>query len=727
MSRRLIQVLFVVSLYCRGGVLGAQAKGESTNARINVAVLSLLNVSADRNAAHWQYTIPKILDARLQEMSSLRALPDTSLRFAFRELKLDPAQALKPEQARKLGEVIEARHVIWGSYRRDDAKWSLTVQIMNVASAKTSEALTAASANWAQIVSNIAEQLVRQLGLVPDLNEEKRVKCLRETSAEALELMSRALAESERRSISTTEQDLRRVVDLDPASARARRQLAHVLTIRNQLDEATDSAFLATKMCPQDAEAHATLGRVYLFRKLKSLAQHEFEEAIRLDPDSPDFHIGLGIVLGQQGKHEEASDSLRKAATFAPYDSFIRVELARAYLLNGEREKAQAELKLAERYDWEYDPGIARSLAQVYVTLNEVPSAIQYYEKYVAGAKKLELPASHIQEIEETLSDLRARLALQFVQAPVLRLLTPTECRRALKERLGETNNEPVLPFATTPEISAWAKRLAGDAKDDMEKAHRLFQGLVRHVNLGRETGERTAAEAFRDWSNPKATITCQDYTFLYMAMGRHVGLNVYYVLVEKDYLNKPVFHACAGVVLKEKAFLVDPAYNWFGVPHKKYEFEDDLRVVGAYLIYSGDMAKQDLGLKLANDWGLPHLSLASYRLSRGQVDQAREVLQAGLKLDSKNALSFYVRAGMDIAEKKWDAAVTHSRECLRIDPDASVAHFVLGEALYGQGNLIESRNEFRLYLQGETVPETADKARDAIARLNEVLPDLRP
>ncbi len=282
------------------------------------------------------------------------------------------------------------------------------------------------------------------------------------------------------------------------------------------------------------------------------------------------------------------------------------------------------------------------------------------------------------------------------------------------------------IPFASTAEIAAWAKQLVGDSRDDIEKARRLFEGLTRHINLSQEIGGRTAAEAFRDWSDPKAGITCQDYTFLYVAMARAVGLKAYYVLVDKDYRNKVVFHACAGIFVNEKALLIDPGYRWFGAPHKEYQFEDDLRVVAAHLAQSSDVKKENLCLKLAPKWALPHFWIVASRIYHGQLDQARALLQVGLRLDSKSEWALYAQVLLEVADRHWEAAVMHSRDCLSLDPDAFIMHYFLGIALESQGKLTDARDEYRAYLEGETQPEFAARAREAIARLNEIVPELR-
>ena len=59
-------------------------------------------------------------------------------------------------------------------------------------------------------------------------------------------------------------------------------------------------------------------------------------------------------------------------------------------------------------------------------------------------------------------------------------------------------------------------------------------------------------------------------------SMSRHLGLRSHYVMVDRDYQNRLVYHACAGVFVDGGAILVDPAYSWFGVQHNRTYLQGD-------------------------------------------------------------------------------------------------------------------------------------------------------
>ncbi len=82
--------------------------------RVTIVALQPLDLSKNPDSAHWRYSIPELLNSQPKEASAIRILPESSVSYAFRELKLEPGQPLKPDQVRKLGEVMEVQRVIWG-------------------------------------------------------------------------------------------------------------------------------------------------------------------------------------------------------------------------------------------------------------------------------------------------------------------------------------------------------------------------------------------------------------------------------------------------------------------------------------------------------------------------------------------------------------------------------------------------------------------------------------
>jgi len=74
----------------------------------------------------------------------------------------------------------------------------------------------------------------------------------------------------------------------------------------------------AVKTDPESAEAHNTLGSVYLYKNNLDEAADEFIEAMRLDPRLAGAHYNLGLVRAKQGRKPEAVREFQAALSVDP-------------------------------------------------------------------------------------------------------------------------------------------------------------------------------------------------------------------------------------------------------------------------------------------------------------------------------------------------------------------------------------------------------------------------
>jgi tetratricopeptide (TPR) repeat protein len=686
--------------------------------RLTIAILQPDCSDPGTNSGHWRYLIPEMVGNRLIKVKSLRVLPNSSLDYALRELNLapQPDKPLRQDQVRKIGELIEARRVVWGDYHQDGNRWTLNVRVMNVASGRISSKCSASSTNWLQVVPDTAKKILAEIGIAAD---NVGIETPNKISPEALEVMSRARALNEKLgSVAEIETNLKRAIAIDPNSPLTRQAMASLLGAKGDLEGASVEAKLATKLDPESPEAQTLLGEIYFWQGMKHLAREQFEKAKELDPDEPENYIHLSEISGIEGKWDEAIANLEIAGNLAPYDSSIHLELAQAYKYLSKIDKALAELHLAEIYGSEQDFEPLRLLADVYELLNETAKAVEYYERAIKCARSRGLSSPRVEEAKSKLEYERQRLKPQFISAPTL---IDLDAQHLLDQRLAAPERR-LLPnaLACNTQMVGWAEKIVAGSKNEMEKASLLFAALTRPTRPGGWTRTLTAEQAFVEWSNSRAYLTCQDFTVMYVAMARAVGLKAYYVLVTKDYLNKYVNHACAGVILDEGALLVDPAYGWLGVPHREYEFESDLRVAAAFLVQTNDPASERLAFELAPDWAPSFFWVAINRAGRHERKGAREALSKGLKLDSTSPRAFYSEGCVEWAEKDLGPAATHFQLCLAIDPAWSQAHYMLADIYTTEADPKRAREEYRMYLQGETEPEFADQARSALAQINE-------
>ena len=109
------------------------AESSAASARLTVAVLTFEDQTGDPEAAHWRYLVERLLAEGLAEAKALRKVPAA---FGYRQLKLKRGDPISADQARKIGELIETRRVVWGTYRREGDKWHVTAQVLTVADGK---------------------------------------------------------------------------------------------------------------------------------------------------------------------------------------------------------------------------------------------------------------------------------------------------------------------------------------------------------------------------------------------------------------------------------------------------------------------------------------------------------------------------------------------------------------------------------------------------------------
>jgi tetratricopeptide (TPR) repeat protein len=230
-------------------------------------------------------------------------------------------------------------------------------------------------------------------------------------------------------------------------------------------------------------------------------------------------------------------------------------------------------------------------------------------------------------------------------------------------------------------------------------------------------------------WNDPAQSFCCQEYAKLYVALARAVGVQAFYVHLEKDYSGEVVYHDCAAVFAGDKAYLVDPAYQWFGAPHKEYLVLDDLQAVAHhYFQPSGkgnSVARCRLAAKLHPDSAWGQVRLASALIKANELGQAALALKLAQRLEPVR-WDTYTCLGL-IATKTDDlpGAVTDLRKALELNPKHGPSHFVLAWILGKQGKLEEARDEYRLALVYDSLLSAEDKAvvLRAMADINEKLP----
>jgi len=707
----LIAVLF--SLDAGGESVG----NEFRNA---LAITTFLNVSGTNDLDHWKYTIPLLFKLRLKTAEPIMIVPDSSVDFAFSVLHADKDNEFTPELCLQIGEVIEANWVLSGSYSRQGAVCKLNVNLSNTSSGQNKK-FSCTSSNYLEAVGQLEEPISREIGVRLEMSGDKQDEYPFPQSIRALELFSRAsFGMHTGTQLAKIEEELKAALNIDNHFALAAGSLAYVLILENKLDEAGPYARLFTNLAPKFHSSHYILGSYYFASGLNKLAEDEFKKAVSLDPHDSDSYVKLNYICAQNGRWNECIGILKNAELMTPYDCVLHAEAARAYCHLQKREQALNEIALANRYKGR-DPGIEHTIGDSFLLLNDVPRAIAHYEAFVASAKAIGVQSSLVDSDSQLVTELKKRLQPTAVIAEEPHSFTAPELDSTLKQRLVlSTSNGIANPLALTDEIRETAVKLAAGAETSFEKAQKLFTELERRINTAEQSHCKTAQEAFDSWRKSSGGLSCQDYALLYTSMARAVGLKAYFVMVDQDYSGRYVSHACSAVFLNDNVFLVDPAYNWFGVPHRKYQVEDDLHVVGFVLCQSTNPAEVQLGLKLTPDWAELRFGLAVDLINLHRLDEAKEMLGAGGEINPNSWNGFFALGFFYWSEKKWSLAVENLKKSLSINEEFPLSHYLLATALFESGILKGARMEFRKYLELETSPQLASIARETILSIDE-------
>src|SRR5438270_6266087 len=104
----------------------------SPSNRMTLALVPLVNATGEPALEHWRYGSQMVIGGPLANVKSMRILPQVSIRYGFAQLHKKPGDLLNAEEAAHLGELLEARRLLWGSYIRTESKWVVAVRVLNV-------------------------------------------------------------------------------------------------------------------------------------------------------------------------------------------------------------------------------------------------------------------------------------------------------------------------------------------------------------------------------------------------------------------------------------------------------------------------------------------------------------------------------------------------------------------------------------------------------------------
>ncbi len=143
------------------------------------------------------------------------------------------------------------------------------------------------------------------------------------------------------RAIETYKYILIRYGDTPIAVECANANLGDIYLTMGQLDSAEIYIKKAISCDTKKPDYHYLLGFLYSKREKWKSATKEFQTAIKVEPDNPEYLRGLGWALFSLGEQPKGLELLHKANDLAPSNVNVLLDLTMAYLIIHDFNKAR--------------------------------------------------------------------------------------------------------------------------------------------------------------------------------------------------------------------------------------------------------------------------------------------------------------------------------------------------------------------------------------------------
>jgi DNA-binding winged helix-turn-helix (wHTH) protein/TolB-like protein/Flp pilus assembly protein TadD len=270
---------------------------------------------------------------------------------------------------RKIGEELKVDSVLEGNIQKEGNRIRLTIRLLDVKNGTTiwKEQIDEAFADIFAIQDKISNRVVSSLQIALSDKEKQQLAKVHTQNIEAYKTYLIARHHWNKRSPEGFTESIRffnQAIDLDPTFALAFAGLADsYLLIGLYGIEPTTDAFPKARAAAEKAlnidqdlaEAYVSLAMVEnLFQYDWKKAEEHFSRALELRPSYSTGHHWFGLFLAMQGRTPEALNHLSQARDLDPLSSSINTDLAFAYYLANQTEKANEQLNKTLKADPEF-------------------------------------------------------------------------------------------------------------------------------------------------------------------------------------------------------------------------------------------------------------------------------------------------------------------------------------------------------------------------------------
>ncbi|MEE8499289.1 MAG: tetratricopeptide repeat protein [Kiloniellales bacterium] len=126
---------------------------------------------------------------------------------------------------------------------------------------------------------------------------------------------------------------------LEPRNPAPLMQLAEILKVMNQPDQAMAAYHAIIELEPRSTDARYALGKMYIARGEYDMAAAEFQTALRHKADDPRLYNALGVAHGLIGANESAMQAFTAGLEIAPTHISLRNNMGLVLVMNGRHEE----------------------------------------------------------------------------------------------------------------------------------------------------------------------------------------------------------------------------------------------------------------------------------------------------------------------------------------------------------------------------------------------------
>jgi TolB-like protein/DNA-binding winged helix-turn-helix (wHTH) protein len=318
--------------------------GPATASVRSVAVLPMQNLSNDPDQEYFVDGMTDELITDLAQLHDLKVVSKTSI------MQYKGTRKPLPQIGRELG--VDA--VVEGSVLRSGDRVRITAQLIRTATDRHiwAKAYDGDLKDVLSLQARVAEEITNQVKLNLSAEETGRLRRPRAVNPEAFDLYLHGRYAWNQRSVQGFRQAIEyfnQALEKDPEFALAYSGLADCHTLLTlygdgvgNMAEAEAAAEKALQLDSTLAEAHTSLAAVKVLHEWDwQGAEQEFRRAIELNPNFARAHHWYGnLLLGPEGRHEEAIAELERARELDPLSLIISADAGFGYYLAGRYEPA---------------------------------------------------------------------------------------------------------------------------------------------------------------------------------------------------------------------------------------------------------------------------------------------------------------------------------------------------------------------------------------------------